>query len=112
MGNYTSLVWKSSSEVAPETMTVAYTGQDASGSGVIAPSMVITEASVIESTVNGNADIKPVEDETVVAEVVPTAAAVEEGNKDLIKDSAVLNPSPQQSPKLNGKRKHKKGKHH
>ena len=104
MGNYTSLVWKSSSEVVPENMTVAYTGQDASGS--VTPSTIITDTSVIETTGNSNANIIPIE------EVKGGDIPVEEKHNELIKDSAVLNPSPQQSPKLNGKRKHKKGKHH
>ncbi len=112
MGNYTSLVWKSSSEVAPETMTVAYTGQDVSGGGGVVPSVVITEASVIESNGNGNADIKTVGEVAVEDAVAATEAPVKEENKDLVKESAVLNPSPQQSPKLNGKRKNKKGRHH
>ena len=113
MGNYTSLVWKSS-DVAPtpDNLTVAYESQnvsaDSSNSNVVAepsvittgsstvvtePSTIITESSIIESvvTANTNDDIK---------------------NADVTKDSAVLNPSPQQSPKLNGKRKNKKGKHH
>lgn len=109
MGNYTSLVWKSSSEVVPEVMNVAYVGQDASGGGVVAPS---SETAVIEGTGNGNADIKTVGEVAVEGAATATEAPVKEENKDLVKDSAVLNPSPQQSPKLNGKRKNKKGRRH
>ncbi len=113
MGNYASLVWKSSDVAPAPTIGNAYEGQDVSGNSIIA-----TEASVIETVGGGigNADIVDSAVEKKAEEAV--VEKKEEGEKkeevvaDLVKDSAVLNPTPQQSPKMNGKRKNKKGKHH
>jgi hypothetical protein len=136
MGNYTSLVWKSS-DVAPtpDNLTVAYESQnvsaDSSNGNVVAvagSSTVVAEPSVIttgSSTVVTESSVIITESSVITtgSSVITTEPSIIEPavtdntndnikNADVTKDSAVLNPSPQQSPKLNGKRKNKKGKHH